>query len=179
MECVTYLHCNQMMLFASKPNQRHGVRDLPALQPDDAVRVSDLPALQPDDAVRVKTNKQKKWTDYGRVMCPADSSGRSYIITSPYGVIRRNRQHLQKVPELPDTSPEPDIELPEDGNTSGQEYGETPEQIVFEPINTYPCPSNNQIVFEPINTYPCPSNNQRASRYGRVIKRPTRYIEEN
>ena len=39
-------------------NQRHGVRD--------------LLAQQPDEAVRVKTNKQKKWTEYGRVMYPAD-----------------------------------------------------------------------------------------------------------
>ncbi|KAL8595210.1 hypothetical protein ACOMHN_043363 [Nucella lapillus] len=122
-------------------NQRHGVRD--------------LPTLQPDDAVRVKTSKQKKLTDYGRVMCPADSSGRSYIITSPCGVIRRNQQHLQKVPELPrDTSAEPDVDLPEDedtteqedGDTSRQEDGDTPEQAASEPISTCPYPSNNQSV---------------------------------
>ena len=103
-------------------NQRHGVRD--------------LPGLQPGDAVRVKTGKQKKWTEYGRVMYPADSSGRSYVITSPCGVIRRNRQHLQKVPELPNTAPEPHIDLPEgedtyrqedgDGDIHGQEDGNAP-----------------------------------------------------
>ena len=133
----------------------------------------DLPALQPGDAVRVKTTKQKKWTEYGRVMYPADSSGRSYVITSPCGVIRRNRQHLKKIPELPDTAPEPHIDLPEDGDTYRQEDGNgaIPGQEDGNPPG--------QAASQPISTCPCPFNNQSVSRYGRVIKRPARYIEDD
>ena len=46
-----------------------------------------LPMLKPDDMVLIKTEDDRKWRSYGRVLGPADSRHWSYLIESPQGVI--------------------------------------------------------------------------------------------
>jgi transposase InsO family protein len=108
--------------------------------------VCTLPPLQPNDAVRIKTDDTKKWQDCGTVLGPADTSGRSYFIDSPSGVLRRNRKHLQKVPEIPNAPPEPELNIPDDDGT------------------------NLTLPDQPQNPNPAPKN--QMSRSGRTIKRP-------
>lgn len=65
-------------------NKRHRVRDLPPLSPGQMVCISDTKSE-------------------GTVISP-HSTPRSYIVESPSGVIRRNRQHLLPLPEIPPKS---------------------------------------------------------------------------
>lgn len=90
-------------------DERHGVRP--------------LPQLQPNDTVLMKTDNEKgKWKDFGQVLSPADASGRSYFIQSPRGVLRRNRKNMQKVPQTIYTiPPDPETDLPEETETQEQE----------------------------------------------------------
>ena len=80
-----------------------------------------LPMLKPNDTVLTKTDDDKKCRGQEQVLGPADFSGRSNLIDYPQGVIRRNRKHLQKIPRLPDVLPEPEVDLPEDNDSSGQD----------------------------------------------------------
>jgi len=102
----------------------------------------------------MKTDEKGKWKDFGQVLSPADASGRSYLVQSPRGVLRRNRKNLQKVPQaIYSIPPEPETDLPE----------ESQEQEA-------PTGTGNAILQNPV---------QNVSRYGRVIKQPARYIEED
>lgn len=47
------------------------------------------------DNVRVKTDKPGNWTESGTVTS-ADYGGRSYVIDTPRGLLRRNRRHIQR-----------------------------------------------------------------------------------
>ena len=60
-------------------NRRHRARDLPILKPEDKVFIRD------------------KNCD-GTVIKPAVNSPRSYVVKTPTGNIRRNRQSLSKIP---------------------------------------------------------------------------------
>ena len=57
-----------------------------------------LPALQPGDPVLVKLDHEKHWTKPGTVLL-ADSEKRTYQVATPSGTVRRNRKHLQAVPD--------------------------------------------------------------------------------
>ena len=47
----------------------------------------------------VKTEKQSKWSTPG-IITSSHSPGRTYLVQTPKGEIRRNRVHLQTVPEF-------------------------------------------------------------------------------
>lgn len=66
-------------------NRRHGVRD--------------LPELQPGDAVLMKLDGEKSWKGPVQVRTQ-ESAPRSFVVEAPKGEgeMRRNRRHLQKVP---------------------------------------------------------------------------------
>ena len=74
-------------------DQRHGVRT--------------LPDLQPGDSVRVKLDQQKGWKTPGKVIARS-LTPRSYVVQTPFSVVRRNRRHLR-----PATSPRR-LEIPDE-----------------------------------------------------------------
>jgi hypothetical protein len=53
-----------------------------------------LPELPQGSSVLIKTDDEKGWKRSGKVRGPADESGRSYVIDTPQGEVRRNRKHL-------------------------------------------------------------------------------------
>jgi len=72
--------------YTDQYNKRHGVRE--------------LPALQPGDQVLTKLDKHKRW-EPATIVSNADTP-RSYIIqTEGQGMVRRNRKHLQGVLQQP------------------------------------------------------------------------------
>ncbi|KAL2091673.1 hypothetical protein ACEWY4_013936 [Coilia grayii] len=81
-------------------NRRHSARD--------------LPALHPGQHVKVKLDGEKRWTTPGVIISNAPEP-RSYIVKTEQGTVtRRNRHHLQLVPEQPclerQTPPEDDAQ---------------------------------------------------------------------
>ena len=69
-------------------------------------RAQQLTTLTPGDHVWIKDTKEK-----GTVISQANAP-RSYVIDSPRGILRRNRNHLVTTPVPPaelTTSPEPDL----------------------------------------------------------------------
>ena len=73
-----------------------------------------LPNLRSGDKVRVKTTHDATWSAPATVVRQHDAP-RSYIVQTSDGLFRRNRAHLQKVPEMPETSP---VDTPKDELTS-------------------------------------------------------------
>jgi len=72
--------------YANVFNEHHGVRP--------------LPCLKPSDTVRLKTDKDKTWSTPGTIV-GASSTPRSFVVKTPDGsLLRRNRRHIQVVPEL-------------------------------------------------------------------------------
>ena len=66
----------------------------------------DLPVLNPGDQVRIKTDQEKMWNTTGTVI-RNDSTPRSYAVETDQGILRRNRRHLQLVPQqVPEQQPE-------------------------------------------------------------------------
>jgi transposase InsO family protein len=71
---------------------RHGVRD--------------LPQLTPGNQVRIKLDGEKQWSKMGTVVQKLDTP-RSYVVeTEAGGSVRRNRRHLQSIPN-PECTPTP------------------------------------------------------------------------
>ena len=68
--------------------------------------VKTLPPISEDSSVWITSGDQPV---SGRVISPADTP-RSYIVETPSGQVRRNRQHLNQMPESQD--PQGQIELP-------------------------------------------------------------------
>ena len=79
---------------------------------DRAHRVVELPALDPGDTVYVRDQKVKG------VVSRKDESPRSYVVSTPTSIVRRNRVHL---------SLEPQTSLPESPITMNTECSQTPE----------------------------------------------------
>lgn len=70
-----------------------------------------LPELQFGQAVRVKLDGKKGWEMSANVFSKCNEP-RSYVVKTDNGaVLRRNRRHLQAVPE-PADQPEPPLQLP-------------------------------------------------------------------
>ncbi|KAL7849461.1 hypothetical protein SRHO_G00210840 [Serrasalmus rhombeus] len=68
-------------------NRRHSARD--------------LPALRPGQHVKVKLDGEKRWTTPGVIVSNAPEP-RSYVVRTEQGTVtRRNRRHLQLIPEQP------------------------------------------------------------------------------
>ena len=125
-------------------NRRHGVRP--------------LQELRPGDHVLVKTDTDKTWSTPGTVTSE-HGAPRSYIVQTPGGDFRRNRRHLQLVPEQQGAPPvmdipgevQPDIE-PEDAMPASQ----PPPQ---------PRPVEQPQQESPVTT----------TRSGRIVNKPMRY----
>ena len=66
-------------------NKRHGA--------------SVLPELNPGDTVRIRIPGGKQWGMPGRVMAQHEQDQRSYVVNTEDGTYRRNRQHLQAIPD--------------------------------------------------------------------------------
>ncbi|XP_063072782.1 uncharacterized protein K02A2.6-like [Engraulis encrasicolus] len=61
----------------------------------------DLPALRPGQQVKVKLDGEKRWTTPGVIVSNAPEP-RSYVVRTEQGTVtRRNRRHLQLIPEQP------------------------------------------------------------------------------
>ena len=58
----------------------------------------ELPELKPGDAVRIRTGVDDHWGEAARVLHKHDSP-RSYVVQTSSGQYRRNREHLQHVPQ--------------------------------------------------------------------------------
>ena len=71
-----------------------------------------LPNMQPGDHVRVKMDGEKSWNTRARVQQQEDTP-RSYTVKTDRGaMLRRNRKHLQAIPELSDALRSPETERP-------------------------------------------------------------------
>ena len=66
-----------------------------------------LPDLQPDNSVHVKLDQQKGWKTPGKVI-KRSLTPRSYVVQTPFSVVRRNRRHLR-----PATTPDR-LEIPDE-----------------------------------------------------------------
>lgn len=64
-----------------------------------------LKPLVPGEHVLMKTDSENQWKSSGTVVA-GDSENRTYLVSSPSGVLRRNRKHLQNIPESTDTQKE-------------------------------------------------------------------------
>ena len=93
-------------------DNRHGVRN--------------LKSLEPNQPVRVKLDNEKGWTKEGYVV-QSDPSNRSYQVETDQGTFRRNRKHL--LPSSPETKP------------SNKEIVQPKSPDVTSPERKTPCPS--------------------------------------
>ena len=60
-----------------------------------------LPVLTAGDKVRIKLDSEKRWEKQGTVL-NGDPENRTYTVKTKDGIYRRNRVHLQKIPEQTD-----------------------------------------------------------------------------
>ena len=58
-----------------------------------------LPPLQPGDSVLLHSGQSSKLWDSDGTVVAADAGNRTYLVNTPRGVFRRNRQHLQLTPK--------------------------------------------------------------------------------
>lgn len=119
-------------------DRRHGARE--------------LPTLQPHQPVLLCSDEGDRWGKSGRIVT-VDKRNRTYLVDTPSGTLRRNRVHLQNVPNLPTVVEPPDVDIQEE--ESPEPLGDTPAQQVQTPV---------------------PNFVRRTS--SRVTRRPRRYIEE-
>jgi hypothetical protein len=60
--------------------------------------VQQLSPILPGDFVLMKTDKESRWKTPGNIVM-ADPDNRTYLVDTPHGVLRRNRKHLQHIPQ--------------------------------------------------------------------------------
>lgn len=77
--------------------------------------VKDLPPLKPDQLVLTKTDEEKTWSKSGKIIL-ADPINRTYMLKTPTGMIRRNRVHIQ--PATEETNVPKSLELKREPNVS-------------------------------------------------------------
>ena len=119
-----------------------------------------LPSLSEGDTVRYKCGSV--WQP-AIVVSKHPTAPRSYLIrNSQQHVLRRNRRHLKQTNELP-----PKDHIIYDNNDDDDEISSN-----SPPTN---CDENTSPVDS--NRHSESSNGQRVSRYGRIIRPPTRYID--
>lgn len=118
-----------------------------------------LPPLQPGDAVRLKRDDERRWSANGTVLARADAP-RSFIVeTSDGGVYRRNRKHLLKVP------PEP----PRTSETT-DDHRDEPDDVETTP--TLPGDEHPQDATEDVPS--SPRRPGYVTRSGRAVRKPDR-----
>ena len=125
-----------------------------------------LPNLQEGQPVLIRTEKKDKWMKPG-VIVESDHEGRTYMVHSPTGMLRRNRIHLQPVPHHPQWPVQHDDLL--------DERQATRPAVPAEPATAAPpmvsqVPTQSPAAIPP--AVPLPRRSTRA------VVRPTRLIEE-
>ena len=121
--------------------------------------VRKLHPLGVGDQVRLKTDKEKLWTDKGTIT-QADYKGRSYMIDTGHGILRRNRRHVQH------TGYNIDLSKDESANTSVMLPSEGSQEPTVSP------PVNPAVNAPPVPQ--CIKPSAVTTRCGRVVKRPKR-----
>ena len=102
----TLLPTTSSLLEPKVIDTKHTMRDIHRGQQKQAeyynTRAKDLPPLEEGEAVRLKPFRlgKKDW-DKGKIVKRLDE--RSYIIETPKGIVRRNRQHIKDCPERNNT----------------------------------------------------------------------------
>ncbi|CAL9695998.1 unnamed protein product [Knipowitschia caucasica] len=126
-----------------------------------------LPELRPGQPVRVKLDGEKGWTTPARVIS-LSKEPRSYLVEMANGnVTRRNRRHLQSVPEA-----EPPAEHPCAQPTASLQDSGFPLTDVTVP----PEPPASQMPVGPSSASPlAPSTPVRTTSRGREIRVPLRF----
>ena len=124
--------------------------------------VRQLPPLQPGDAVRLKRDDERRWVAHGTVLA-RDEAPRSFIVkTSDGGVYRRNRKHLPKVPPVPPCTP---TETPDNHRDDERE----PDDVA---TTTHPEDEHRQVASEDVPGSPRVPG--YVTRSGRTIRKPAR-----
>lgn len=130
-----------------------------------------LPELQSGQAVRVKLDGEKGWKMSAKVISKC-SEPRSYIVKTDNGaVLRRNRRHLQAVPELADS---PDQQQQSEG--SPLQLPSSPPSVA-RPSHGDPAsvqrPKDSPVVCSPHQ--PSPQRTVQVTSRGREVRIPHRY----
>ena len=68
-------------------------------------RTRELPTIPEDTEVWITSDGEQR---RGKVITPSDTP-RSYLVDTPTGVIRRNRRHLNVLPNNSEPEPQPDV----------------------------------------------------------------------
>ena len=127
-----------------------------------------LPELQPGTPVLVKTDSEKKWNTRGTVIGPADESGRSYLINTPQGEVRRNRKHIQKCIQFQAESDYTDVFVPDELDPTPGTSRQPDPWPAFPPLT--PSATSSPSSSPPLTPVPRQS--------GRFTRRPVRFVEE-
>jgi hypothetical protein len=126
-----------------------------------------LQPLHPGDDVLLKSSNDKAWTTDGTIVA-ADTKNRTYLVNTPSGVLRRNRQQLQLTPKK---------QMP----TSTHSRAEVRDQV---PADVAAPEEQNNATNEPIVTVPDdvkqdpPESTNKPmtrSQSGYVAKKPARF----
>ncbi|RUS80258.1 hypothetical protein EGW08_011987 [Elysia chlorotica] len=131
-----------------------------------------LSTLKPGNQVHLKDDKTNKWTTQGTVVA-ADPYNRTYLVNTPSGVIRRNRQHLLNTNnEKTEAEENPQSSVPEPNLT----LSESPKAV----YSTRSTTNNTDAPNIPNASYPptSPIKMNTRSRSGFVAPKPARYKEE-
>ena len=148
-EVIRDAHEKSKMLSKAYYDQHHGAK-------------SPLHNISPGDQVALKSDQTSKWSVPGTVVA-ADKSNRTYLVNTPSGVFRRNRQQILKTTSASPTS--------------------TAENVLAEPSDEQ---DNNENILAPNNhsnviDSPPSSSPQRPNsrlRRGFVAAKPARFREE-
>ena len=118
-----------------------------------------LPELHPSQQVKVKLDGDKGWKTPAKVICKSKEP-RSYLVEMDNGTVtRRNRQHLQAVPETVDLAEQQQ-------DCSSPATAEATQQV----------PSPRQPSSSPTQESPLrPTTPQRVTSRGREVKLPLRF----
>ena len=108
-----------------------------------------LQYLSPGDQILLKSDQSSKWSAPGTVVA-TDRSNRTYLVNTPSGVFRRNRQQLLKTP------------------TSDPSNGQEDSKNISEPNI-----QNSNVIESPPSSRP----NTRSTR-GYIARKPVRFPEE-
>ena len=146
------------------------------LQYDRRYGAREMAPLQIGQPVLLKIDTEPEWTTPGTIT-QARTEGRTYLVDTPTGTLRRNRRHLQAVPQLPP---------PPAGLPAVQDEEEEDEEVPAQtPAPRTPMPSPPPPAQTPArrptpaqSTKPFVAAQPAPRRSNRAIQRPGRFIEE-
>lgn len=136
-----------------------------------------LPVLRPGQDVRVKLDGEKGWRTPAKVISRCREP-RSYMVETDSGaVLRRNRRHLQAVPQ-PVDPPEQQRQLQTSGSPAQQPSSSLP---VVSPghTNSAPVQGHSDPAVECTPQPSTPHGGMQVTSRGRVIRVPIRYRDKN